>query len=55
MNGPSDWIVRCLTCGLKSPAASKGVFRWGGASKGKCVLRPCDRCGKWRCHAVKRV
>lgn len=54
LNGPDDWVVQCRTCGLKRPAREAGVFRYAAYSKGKVTLLTCPRCGRWRCHSVKR-
>lgn len=47
------WVVRCKRCGFAEPWG-KYAIRLGAASKGKCRLRRCPRCGRLCCHAIEK-
>lgn len=47
------WVVRCKRCGFTEPWGKYGI-RLAAASRGKCTIRRCSRCGRICCHAIEK-
>ncbi len=47
------WVVRCKRCGFTEPWGKYGI-RLGAASRKKCTIGRCPRCGRFCCHAIEK-